>query len=778
MPIRIEFQGEGATSDGATYQVQVNNVDVSTDSDNSRANLRAGTNTIEIVVTSDQSQQIKTYTINITRETPNTPPVANAGSAQTVNEGDSVTLDGSLSTDNIAIESYGWSSEIATLTLTNADAEVASFIAPEVDVAGLEIILTLTVTDTAGLTDSATVLITINNVVVPETAPIANAGINQSVNEGAAVRLDGTGSTDNEPITLYGWSSSIATLTLTGADTNTAGFTAPEVEEAGLDIILTLTVTDTAGVADSATVLVRVNNVPEVPITFADGIDDQFYTVDEAISILLPQATGGSGNLVYTLENLPDGLTFNRNTRSLSGTRDTVADESVIYTVTDNNATETLTFRITVFEERLSSSTDTIVQVIPSNEVVVVDSVQIQTTEAFTHFTIAQYALPNNPDSTQDPILEDSIETVTGNNLEFEGEAINFLSIFEISAQVTNSEDTRISFTYDPNNLPDGVSAENLRILHFTANNEWIELDTTITVNNVNEHVITGMTDSFSPFALVYSTKVVRQEEADLQSAAVAHLVEVITERTVSAITSRMKKARDYRSSDEGLVANLNGTKMHVTKANIAQLVENDTPELSVLDFLCGFSTMKDGADVSCDPNWKDMLLKSSFAYTDSNSDTGSSLALWGKADVGGFSAKVKDNASYDGEYSAIHLGADYKNNNILQGVMVSIIDSEIDYKLENNTSLLDVDSTNISPYIQWQRENGINLWAMFSVGSGDVKLSGNKQGESDLKTNALALGIDSVLRKGSADVALLTFKSNFSYSNAEVDANGGYSSY
>ena len=69
-----------------------------------------------------------------------------------------------MSTDNVAIDSYGWSSEIPTLTLTNADAEVASFTAPEVDISGLEIILTLTVTDTAGLTDSATVLITVNNV--------------------------------------------------------------------------------------------------------------------------------------------------------------------------------------------------------------------------------------------------------------------------------------------------------------------------------------------------------------------------------------------------------------------------------------------------------------------------------------------------------------------------------------------------------------------------------------------------------------------------------------
>ena len=126
-------------------------------------------------------------------------------------------------------------------------------------------VVTYTVTDESGVSDTLPFRISVN------ASPIANAGINQSVNEGAAVILDGTGSTDNKPITLYGWSSSVATLTLTGADTNTAGFTAPEVEEAGLDIILTLTVTNTAGVADSATVLVRVNNVPDVDTLDVDG---------------------------------------------------------------------------------------------------------------------------------------------------------------------------------------------------------------------------------------------------------------------------------------------------------------------------------------------------------------------------------------------------------------------------------------------------------------------------------------------------------------------------
>ena len=226
---------------------------------------RAGIYNIEIQATGGEfgtNPPTISRQLTITGSPPaNTAPIASAGINQSVNEGAAVILDGTGSTDNEPITLYGWSSSIATLTLTNADTDTAGFIAPEVEEAGLDIILTLTVTDIAGVADSATVLVRVNNVIVPETAPIANAGINQSVNEGAAVILDGTGSTDNEPITLYGWSSSVPTLTLTGADTDTAGFTAPEVEEAGLDIILTLIVTDTAGVADSATVFITVNNV-------------------------------------------------------------------------------------------------------------------------------------------------------------------------------------------------------------------------------------------------------------------------------------------------------------------------------------------------------------------------------------------------------------------------------------------------------------------------------------------------------------------------------------
>ena len=70
---------------------------------------------------------------------------------------------------------------------------------------------------------------------------------------------------------------------LTGADTATPIFTAPEVDAAGFEIILTLTVTDTVGVADSATVLITV--IPQVVATLdIDG--NSFLSPEDFIMIL------------------------------------------------------------------------------------------------------------------------------------------------------------------------------------------------------------------------------------------------------------------------------------------------------------------------------------------------------------------------------------------------------------------------------------------------------------------------------------------------------------
>ena len=54
---------------------------------------------------------------------------------------------------------------------------------------------------------------------------------------------------------------------------------------------------------------------------FASEVGDQEYTAGTAIAALvLPEATGGDGDVTYKVFDLPEGLSFDAATRTVSGT--------------------------------------------------------------------------------------------------------------------------------------------------------------------------------------------------------------------------------------------------------------------------------------------------------------------------------------------------------------------------------------------------------------------------------------------------------------------------
>ena len=73
--------------------------------------------------------------------------------------------------------------------------------------------------------------------------------------------------------------------------------------------------------------------------SFTDMVADRTYTVGVAItSLTLPPATGGNGALTYTLgPMIPDGLTFDAATRTLSGTPTTAGTYDMTYTAQDGD---------------------------------------------------------------------------------------------------------------------------------------------------------------------------------------------------------------------------------------------------------------------------------------------------------------------------------------------------------------------------------------------------------------------------------------------------------
>jgi len=142
----------------------------------------------------DAAGNTHTDTVKITvNDTTN--PIADAGIDKTVDQGDLVTFNGVGSIDIVGVINYTW-------TFTDSDAQTLYGIGPNYtfDNAG-EFIVTLTIKDAAGNTHTDTVTITVND----KTAPVANGGSDQSVNQGDSVTFNGSGSTDNMGIDSYNW---------------------------------------------------------------------------------------------------------------------------------------------------------------------------------------------------------------------------------------------------------------------------------------------------------------------------------------------------------------------------------------------------------------------------------------------------------------------------------------------------------------------------------------------------------------------------------------------
>ena len=177
-------------------------------------------------------------------------PQANAGDDQSVNESTLVTLDGSGSFDpDGASLNYLWEQipqvpPGTSVTLSDQTAENPTFTAPEVKLSGERLEFKLTVTDADGFQNSDTVLVDLNDVLLP---PVADAGADQTVAPGTKVTLNGSNSYDPDgTISSVQWEQvgGKNQVTLTTPTELTTDFTAPAVDSDGDVLSFKLTVKD------------------------------------------------------------------------------------------------------------------------------------------------------------------------------------------------------------------------------------------------------------------------------------------------------------------------------------------------------------------------------------------------------------------------------------------------------------------------------------------------------------------------------------------------------
>ena len=253
------------------------------------------------------SAQVKT----IVSAAANVPPVANAGPNQSITApANTVSLNGTASVDpDGSITGYSWIaiSGPGSVTISNSNTATPA-------VQGLltgVYIFELTVTDNSGATakDQMTVIVNPKSI-LPNQAPVANAGTNQTITlPENSITLNGSSSFDPDgTIVTYTWSqiSGPSSSTIAGVNTATPDISSLTVGQ----YVFQLSVTDNNGVS----------NTDQVTITVNTGVSKVN---------LLPIASAGSSDTIalptnsYTLDAAgssdPDGIIASYQWRQLSG---------------------------------------------------------------------------------------------------------------------------------------------------------------------------------------------------------------------------------------------------------------------------------------------------------------------------------------------------------------------------------------------------------------------------------------------------------------------------
>ena len=271
----------------------------------------------------DSEGAITTVTKTITVRNP--PAVDVSGIVSRAKAGDTV----ALSVTAQAGCTYAWTKTLGEdVTISGAATASATFTMPS---ASSTMRFSVTATSAYGLETTKTVEIALDSV------PVADAGSDQTVDEGDTVQLDASGSydSDGDALTLTWSQTSGTSVTLSSTNSTASHFSAPAVAASGETLTFQVKAEDGGGQSSTDTVLIAVSHVNQPPL--ADAGPDATYTVGDT-------ATLNGGNSYD-----PEGVALTYAWTQLSGVNATLSDASAAApTFTVPTSAEPLVFRLVV----------------------------------------------------------------------------------------------------------------------------------------------------------------------------------------------------------------------------------------------------------------------------------------------------------------------------------------------------------------------------------------------------------------------------------------------
>jgi PKD repeat protein len=223
----------------------------------------------------------------------NSPPTADAGGDQTAIVNTVVTLNASMSWDNVGIVEYKWTFEDG-----GQQTELGEVVDYEFTTVG-DHEVTLTVTDGALLNATDSLLVQVSE----DQPPVADAGEDQEVNEDVEVTLDGSGSSDDLGVADWEW-----TFDDGGTQTLSGEFATWTFDTPGTYTV-TLVVTDTVGQTSEPDTTVI--TVADLTAPTADAGPDQDVVAGDEVTFDGSDSSDNSGtiaNWTWTFEEDGDTL--------------------------------------------------------------------------------------------------------------------------------------------------------------------------------------------------------------------------------------------------------------------------------------------------------------------------------------------------------------------------------------------------------------------------------------------------------------------------------------